>query len=275
MTSAIWFLDRGIGVFPLKARSKEPACESWDDYTCTREQASRFVNYGVRLTANFGVVDSDSPESEAWVAAHVPITPFMVTTGRGRHRYFRLLGDTPKFIHRNGHTIEVRNAGQYVVGPGSIHPGGAIYTADDWSWNINDVPVFPADFVFDDRPPETRGSANGAPLVLPEVVCESERHETLHKIMRSLAARGVPLEGALAACHLENRSRCRPPLTDLHELDSFLRRAYWQKDRADFVRTPQTGWALSGALLEVGLSVDAALIAVRSIDPAFDPETSE
>jgi hypothetical protein len=93
--------------------------------------------------------------------------------------------------------------------------------------------------------------------------------------MRSLVARGVPLEGALAACHIENRAKCHPPLEANEKLDRFLRRAYQQKDRADFVRTPQTGWDLAAALLDVGLSVDATLAAVRSVTPDFDPECGD
>jgi len=207
---------------------------------------------------------------------HLPPTPFKVRTARGRHRYYRLVGDAPHFIHRDGHTIEFRHRGQYVVGSGSIRPDGVIYTADDWSWTIRDVPFFPvADFLFDDRPLAARGSSDGQPLVIPDVVCDGERHETLHKIMRSLVAHGVPLEGALKTCYAANLAKCRPPLEQTDALEKFLRRAYRQKDRADFVRAPKTGWALAGALLDVGLSVDAALVAVRSIDPAFDPETSE
>jgi hypothetical protein len=283
INAAEWFWLHGFHVFPTVNKVPAvPAGTSQFDYRCSREQAAGFREYGVPLGL-FAVADSDNASAEAWNATHLPSTPFTVTTGgyhdgapgHGRHRYYRLVGEAPHFIHRNGHTIEFRHRGQYVVGPGSVRPDGVVYTADDWSWDIHDVPFFPvADFLWDDRPPEARGSVDGQPLTLPPIVSDGERHETLHKIMRSLVARCVPLEGALAACHIENRSRCKPPLKDLNSLDRFLRRAYQQKDRADFVRTPQTGWELAGALLDVGLSVDAALVAVRAVTPDFDPETS-
>ena len=270
---AVWFHDHGIHVFPV--HGKEPAVPkgtSQFDYRCTREEAARMRDYGVPLGL-LAVVDTDALDVEAWVAAHAPDTPFKVKTSRGRHRYHRLVGDAPHFIHRDGHTIEFRHRGQYVIGPGSRHPSGAVYAVDEWSWNIRDIPFFPVtDFLFDDRPLAARGSSDGQPLTLPEVVSESERHETLHKIMRSLVARGVPLDGALAACRIENRAKCHPPLEADEKLDRFLRRAYQQKDRADFVRTPQTGWELAGGLLEIGLSVDATLAAVRAVTPDFDPE---
>ena len=83
----------------------------------------------------------------------------------------------------------------------------------DWSWRWNDIPFFPDGFVFDDGTCGTF-SAPGQPLALPEAVFKQERHDTLHKIIRSLAARGVPLDAALAVCRLENLTRCRPPLAD-------------------------------------------------------------
>ena len=149
------------------------------------------------------------------------------------------------------------------------------YTASEWSWRWQDIPPFPPDFLWDDRPPLARGSSDGQPLLLPETIHASERHETLHKVMRSLVARCVPLDGALAACHLENLAKCRPPLENHDELDRFLRRAYEQKDRADFARTPQTAWDLVGGLIEIGLSVEATLVAVRSVTPDFDPNQPE
>ena len=279
LTSALWFFDHGAHVFPVDGKAPAvPKNTSWYDYRCSRDEAARLRGYAVPLgrchAGWLTVVDTDEATDEAWVAAHLPTTPFTVRTRQGWHRYYRATAALPSYIHRDGHTIENRNQGLYVVGPGTRHPSGVTYTAAAWSWRWEDLPFFPADFCFDDRPLSARGSSAGQPLVLPEAVFVQERHATLHKIMRSLAARGVPLDGALAACRIENRAKCRPPLGVNENLDRFLKRAYAQKDRADFVRTPQTGWALVGGLLETGLSVDAALAAVRSIDPTFDPEAS-
>jgi hypothetical protein len=269
-------------VFPTV--NKEPAVPkgtSQFDYRCIREQAGRFREYGVPLGL-FAVADSDTPAAEVWNAAHLLDTPLKVTTGpyhngspgRGRHRFYRLVGDAPHFIHRDGISCEFRHRGQYVVGAGSIRPDGVIYTADEWSWNINDVPLFPVpDFLFDDRPPSERGSTNGQPLVVPDVLDIQERHVMLHKIMRSLVARGVPIEGALNACYAENRAKCRPPLEKNTKLEKFLRRAYCQKDTPGFERpaTPATALELFGSLFAIGLSVEAVLAACQALDPTFDP----
>jgi hypothetical protein len=115
------------------------------------------------------------------------------------------------------------------------------------------------------------GTPSGQPLRIPERVITSERHATMRDLMRSLQARGVPLAGALAACHLENRTKCHPPLAT-RELDAYLRRVAQLPDRPGFNRTVQTGWVLAGSLLEIGVSVEATILAVRSVTPDFNPE---
>jgi hypothetical protein len=267
----LWFHDHGVGVFPL--RGKEPACASWDDYVCSRKHAAQMRQYGVRLGL-LGVLDTDNREAEGWVLQQPSLeTPFLVESARGIHRYYRLTGPMPKFLYRDALAIEFRNAGQYVVGPGSVHPSGKIYTARSWSWQWDDLPFFPEDFLFNDG--SCPSAPSDGPFVLPEVIVEATRHDTLHKLIRSLAAHGVPLDGALMVCYAINRTRCRPPLKENRDLKSYLGRAYRQKDRTDFVRAPKTGLYLAGTLLEIGLPIDLTEAAVKSLDPAFDWESSE
>lgn len=269
-----WFLDRGIKVFPIKHRDKVPACASWDDHEATIEEIKSWTNYGVNLGSGFlGVLDTDEPEIERWAAAHAPPTPFTVKTARGLHRYYRLTGAAPHFIHRAGHTIEFRNQGQYVVGPGSVHSTGHVYTASSWSWRITDLPFFPVnDFCWEDRPEGERGSADGQPLVLPPVIKAGERHDLLFKMMRSLQARGVEdVEQLLTILRAENRAKCVPPIDD-RELTRYVRRVARYKDRADFIRMDTVeATELAGAMIEQGASVDAAVAAAKAVDPEFDP----
>ena len=122
--------------------------------------------------------------------------------------------------------------------------------------------------------PQASAGATGGPFVLPDRIVKPQRHDTLHKLMRSLVAHGLPFDAALTVCLIANRDHCHPPIADDDDLTRFLRRAYQQKDRADFVRAPKTGWDLAGRLLDLGLSVDVILDAVRTVTPDFDPETS-
>ncbi len=217
MSHAVWFIDNGIGIFPIKTRSKEPACRSWDDFVATREDAARYSNYGVRLASWLGVIDTDSPESEAFIALQIssgviPNTPFVVRGARGLHRYYRLNREhTPKFIKREGLTIEFRNAGQYVVGPGSLHPTGVTYVASEWSWRLTDLPIFPADFEFGG---DTNRAIEGDGLAYQmQEVSSGERHDALYKLLRSLKALGNDKESVWWCVQQANENFCSPPLS--------------------------------------------------------------
>ena len=246
--SALWFLDHGVHVFP--AHGKEPAVPkgtSWKDYRCTREQAARLRDYGVPLSPTLGALDTDNRDDEVWVLQQIarraiPDTPFLVETARGFHRYFRLAGALPKFIHRDGHTLEFRNEGQYVVGPGSMHPRGGTYAALYWSWRWEDIPFFPADFVFDDRPLEARGAADGEPFEFPEIVRAGERHDQLFRLLRSCKGRGWDLETTREAVLTANQLRCSPPLAEDDAFDRWFARQWNKPDRPfDPPATPLRG----------------------------------
>src|SRR5207244_212867 len=158
-----------------------------------------FKNYGVRLgqvarrSDWLAVLDTDNADASNWIidqilAKSIPDTPFRVITARGQHRAYRITGPAPKFIHRDGLTIEFRNAGQYVVGPGSVHPTGATYSPVAWSWLWEDIPFFPVDtFAFDDASCVSKRStaAAGDGFEFPSEVHAGERHDQLFKQVRS------------------------------------------------------------------------------------------
>ena len=241
--NATWFYAHGIPVFPCKPRSKEPACASWDDFSCSRQQADRFTNYGVPLSEHLGVLDTDTTESELWVQRQIatgtiPETPFTVTTGpyhdgscgRGLHRYYRLTGSMPKYIHREGLTLELRNVGQYVVGPGSVHPSGVVYTPSEWSWRWDDLPFFPSDFAFDDGSCGAF-SAAGQPYEFPENVCAGERHDQLFRLLRSCKAKGWDRDETRTLISVANQHRCSPPLAEDATFERWFARAWNHRDR--------------------------------------------
>jgi hypothetical protein len=238
-----FFLDHRVRVFPVQHGSKKPAVPAgtnwmdWDDFVRPRPDRP----YGVVL-GSLIVVYGDSPASIEWISTHAPYTPFRVQSGpchggapgRGVHFYFRApQSPTPAFIRRDGLTIEARRAGQYVVGPGSLHPTGCIYkVSHEWAWRCEDLPVFPSDFVFEDgsvRPI----TIDGAPYEIPETVVAGERTAELFRFLRSCKAKRMDPDMARSAVQLFNDTRCEPPKSEAW-IRAWFGRAWNQADRPDF-----------------------------------------
>lgn len=122
-------------------RGKHPVPCSW---------ARESTNDATRLARMFGrgprnvgvdcgrsrlvVLDEDAPgELERLCLTQRRELPetLTVSTGKGRHVYYRQLGDVP-FTNAVGglrdYRIDVRGRGGYVIGPGSLHQTGRIYT---------------------------------------------------------------------------------------------------------------------------------------------------
>ena len=235
-SNAAWFWDHGIHVFPVAGKAPAvPKGTSQFDYRCTRAHAARLWNYGVPLSASLAVLDTDTSDDELWVLQQIidrviPDTPFLVETARAFHRYFRLRGPLPKFMHSDGHTLEFRNVGQYVVGPGSMHPSGKKYQALGWSWRWEDIPFFPADFVFDDGSCGTF-SAPGTPYEFPEKVYAGERHDQLFRFIRSFKALDTDRETVREIVTMTNAHSCHPPLAEDEEFEKWFSRAWNLPDR--------------------------------------------
>jgi hypothetical protein len=149
---ALALAKRGLAVFPLKPRDKIPlTTHGCKDASCSPERIEEWwskwpdANIGIATGApsSIFVLDIDGDEGSVSLAAleqkfgtKLPET-IDVTTGRGRHRYFRLPDwDDAPVIHNStakiGPKLDVRGEGGYVVAPPSIHPSGRKY-----AWELN------------------------------------------------------------------------------------------------------------------------------------------
>jgi putative DNA primase/helicase len=142
---------RGWSVIPLRPRDKRPALPSWTPYQ-KRQPAFEELEqwFWAAPTANVGIVtgkvsgifviDCDSTEAIAWASEHLPPCEMRVRTAKGVHLYYPYSGDRParnKVRARfGGRQLElaVRADHGYVVGPGSTHPSGALYTREGSAW---------------------------------------------------------------------------------------------------------------------------------------------
>jgi hypothetical protein len=143
---------RGWSVIPLEPRGKKPAIKSWLEYqkrSATFDELDRWfsgqrLNVGVvtgRVSGIF-VLDADTPEAIAWAEANLPMSDMRVRTAKGLHLYYPLSVDSSirnKTRIRVGSGdrigLDVRAEGGYVVGPGSLHSSGAVYTREGAGWD--------------------------------------------------------------------------------------------------------------------------------------------
>lgn len=144
MTSALSYAARGISVFPLRPRAKDPVVKhGLKQATTHRDQVARWwrgqpdrnVGIATGAPAGFWVLDLDGPEAEAALAAlerehgALPDT-VQQSTGKGRHLCFAWDPAGPEIRNRSrvGKVpIDVRGNGGYIVAPPSIHPSGRQY----------------------------------------------------------------------------------------------------------------------------------------------------
>lgn len=156
------FLQAGIAVIPLRHRGKEPesgmmggAWEQYKNQLPTEYQllqwlGSGWQNYGVVAGwGNLAVIDFDAIDQyELWREYYnrylvrvyeMTTTPYTVMSARGAHVYIRLYGvkqNENRVSKKNGVDVKVHG---YVVGPESVHPSGAIYTAVHENFNFPQV----------------------------------------------------------------------------------------------------------------------------------------
>jgi hypothetical protein len=80
------------------------------------------------------VVDVDSVEAEEQLRSRIELRPtFMVGTGRGVHLYYltdRPMASANRLFRDAGiFNVDVKGVNGYVLGPGSLHYSGSLYTA--------------------------------------------------------------------------------------------------------------------------------------------------
>ncbi|GAA0980526.1 hypothetical protein GCM10009551_022190 [Nocardiopsis tropica] len=180
------------------------------------------------------VVDEDTPGAFARFAAAKGVTvpeTFTVSTGRGRHYYFTNpanLGNAPKEF--KGHGIDIRGGGGrdggYVIGPGSLHSTGVIYTPDHPDAQVAECPDWLID-ALGGHPAEVPAPVPGTPaarLDLPVLdqprtrdhtrpVPAGERYQTLLSYAGRLRRSGLDYEEA-EALFRARWERCEQPPGD-------------------------------------------------------------
>ncbi len=133
--------QNGWSFFILPRGQKQPS-GSWKGYQNARPTPAQVADWEGELAnvgivtgrlSNLLVIDVDSDEAQTLIdSMDLPVTP-IVRTSKGRHYYFRHPAiEVRNKVNLKGVRLDLRGEGGYVVGPGSQHPDGAIY-----SWEIS------------------------------------------------------------------------------------------------------------------------------------------
>lgn len=230
----------GLNLIPVAHALKQPDTKAlrdgrWERYQkerTTRAELAEWFGDGERRNAGIVlghvsgviVVETDSPEAEAWASEHLPPTPMMTKSARGMHRYYLrpTTDDVPAFINAGEIVIEVKRDGQYVLAPGSLHPTGVRYERiGAWPGSVDELvdilPLLPL-AVFA-HGAERRPTA--PPLTA--VVDNGSRNNALFVEACRFRRQGYGEDEIVEMLRTPNR-RCTPPLPE-QELRTIARSA--------------------------------------------------
>ena len=230
--AAIEYAQRGLAVFPLIPKRKEPSCDHGFKEATTNVQTieqwwSEYQSDNVAIACgevngNIGVIDIDFDAEEgkngygfleAWEREYgqLPQTWTVKTARGGKHLYYRFEGETPHNSTNEQLAIDFRGEGGYVMVPPSIHPNGKRV---EWETSPDEIELAWADdnvkaFVAAIRPQNTKGVQR---FVLPVIIHIGERDDTLFRYACSLQGQGVEDSQISNLVHEANNSRCEQPL---------------------------------------------------------------
>jgi hypothetical protein len=217
-------LDRGLTIHPVKPRNKEPWLNNWPKKASRepgviQEWMTRFPtsNYGVAASEEFCILESDNVgELQSRLSKQLPTTYTVQARPNRPHLYFRQTEKSRTAGNMDCPGIfEFKQTNRYVVGEGSIHPQGMVYTctkdepiAEIPDWLIADLQVIRSG----------RGLKVSAPIP-----ADGEKYgegEGRHPMLMSAAARlhdgtrdRVQLFDAVWALNIQ---KCDPPKTSAH-----------------------------------------------------------
>ena len=255
--AALWYVENGFGVFPLKPNGKRPNCpHGLNDWTDNPENVRKWWvdhpndNIGIACGTPSGgllVLDFDVDEEKdkdglatlyEWEKAHgeLPETAVAITGRGGMHYLYRTdrTNIHPSVNHEL--SVDVRSDGSYIVAPPSVHENGRRY---EWQDSPKDTPIATATgpvYDFLDHIQRNGGQdetkKDNGKFKLPEVIKKGERDNTLFRYASHLRGIGRSDEEIMAAVAGVNALRCRPPM-DSRDVERIVRSACRYEQRVD------------------------------------------
>lgn len=213
LEAALAYAAGGRKVFPLRPRDKTPLTRKGVKDASSDPGRIRFwwqrwpeANVAIATGGDLLVIDTDSAEAEAWAVAQGLPETATVTTGKGRHRYYRdASGQARNTAGRLYPGVDTRGLGGYVVAPPSVHPSGACYQWTD-GLTLADLADAPS-WALATAEPSTDAPSPSTPAPIPL----GTRNTTLTRLAGELRADGATRAELTAALLAINADRCRPP----------------------------------------------------------------
>lgn len=255
--SALWYVEHGFGVFPLRPNGKRPNCpHGLNDWTDNPEDVRKWWakhpndNIGIACGTPSGgllVLDFDVDEEKEkdglatiyeWERAHgeLPETAVAITGRGGMHYLYRTdrTNIHPSVNHEL--SVDVRSDGSYIVAPPSVHENGRKY---EWQDSPRDTAIATANgavYDFLDHIQRNGGQdetrkENGK-FRLPDVIKKGTRDTTLFRYASHLRGIGRSDEEIMAAVAGVNALRCTPPM-DSKDVERIVRSACRYEQRED------------------------------------------
>ena len=229
LNAAIDYASRGLAVFPLKQRSKEPATahgvhEATTNFDQIKKWWKRFPNANIgiacgKVSGGLLVVDVDRKPNgvdgldsiNEWERENgeLPETVRSITGTGGNHICYRIDGTGKNRVNLLP-GVDIRSDGGYIVAPPSIHPNGNKY---EWEYDPDEYEVAQGGEILDKLLSEGKKDKLET-FTMPEQIREGGRNESIFKMACSLQGKGMADESILAACLAENNAKCNPPLED-------------------------------------------------------------
>ena len=229
LDAAIEYASKGLAVFPVKAKGKNPLTNNGvKDATTNFDQIEKWwkrypsANIGIacgEVSGGLLVVDLDEKDNgisgadslNQWERENgqLPDSWRSLTGSGGVHIFYKLDGTTKNRVNLlDG--VDIRSDGGYIVAPPSVHPNGHRY---EWEYGPDDLEIAEAD----DTVKELLGvgkQADPERFVLPESIGKGQRNDTIYKMACSMQAKGALDDVIYIACKAVNEKQCDPPMSD-------------------------------------------------------------
>ena len=236
LDAAIEYASKGMAVFPLRPRAKEPLTrhgvkDATTNFNTIESWWTKHPNANIGIACGMksggllvidldekpnGISGSDTLHNWERENGSLPETVRSITGKGGAHILYRI-----DHVEKNKvnllEGVDIRSDDGYIVAPPSIHPNGRPY---EWEYDPEEYEIATADETVMKLLSVGKKPALDK-FTVSETIPDGKRNETIYKLACSLQAKGLGDGSILAACLSENESKCNPPL-DSDEVEKIV-----------------------------------------------------